>query len=122
VTAGIDLALALVEADLGRETALAQYDQWVTARRPSRIPEAARMKAPVQTEATRRACAAGLTLAVEPLTPMPEAVDTLIVAGGPGVDAAAGDPELLEWLRRRTAQARRVASVSPPLFATTRSR
>lgn len=62
------------------------------------------------------ASSAGLALAAEPLTPMPEAVDTLIVAGGPGVDAAAGDPELIEWLRRRTAQARRVASVCTGAF------
>ncbi|TFZ55318.1 GlxA family transcriptional regulator [Methylorubrum sp. Q1] len=62
------------------------------------------------------ASSAGLGLAAEPLTPMPEAVDTLIVAGGPGVDAAADDPDLLEWLRRRSLQARRVASVCTGAF------
>ncbi len=38
-----------------RRASSAQYDQWVTARRPSSTPEAASRNAPVQTEATRRA-------------------------------------------------------------------
>src|SRR6185437_14882218 len=38
-------------------------------------------------------------------------VDTLIVAGGEGVAAAAEDENLVTWLRGRARQARRVASV-----------
>jgi transcriptional regulator GlxA family with amidase domain len=38
-------------------------------------------------------------------------VDTLIVAGGFGVNAAREDEALLNWLRERAGQARRVASV-----------
>jgi transcriptional regulator GlxA family with amidase domain len=54
---------------------------------------------------------AGLTLAAGPLTEGHEALDTLLVAGGKGADAAAGNPMLIEWVRQRAAQARRVASV-----------
>lgn len=45
--------------------------------------------------------------------PLPEggAVDTLLVAGGPGVTAAAADADVLAWLRMRAGVARRVASV-----------
>src|SRR6516162_7152364 len=38
-----------------RWASLAQYIQWVAARRPSNTPAAASRNAPVQTEATRRA-------------------------------------------------------------------
>ncbi|MEN3209606.1 GlxA family transcriptional regulator [Methylorubrum populi] len=65
------------------------------------------------------ASSAGLALAAEPLAPptsASEAVDTLVVAGGPGVDAAAGDPELVGWLRQRAERARRVASVCTGAF------
>lgn len=54
---------------------------------------------------------AGLTLAAGPLTPGDEALDTLLIAGGQGVDAAAENPVLLDWVRQRAARARRVASV-----------
>ena len=43
-------------------------------------------------------------------------VDTLIVAGGSGVAAAAEDPSLLDWLRVRARHARRVASVCTGAF------
>ncbi|MCJ2031288.1 helix-turn-helix domain-containing protein [Methylobacterium sp. J-043] len=62
------------------------------------------------------ASSAGLALAAEPLTPPSESVDTLVVAGGPGVDAAAGDPDLVAWLRRRVQAARRAASVCTGAF------
>jgi transcriptional regulator GlxA family with amidase domain len=58
----------------------------------------------------------GLSLAAEPLSQHGEALDTLIVAGGEGVEAAAANPELLEWVRRRATQARRVASVCTGAF------
>lgn len=54
---------------------------------------------------------AGLSLVVTPLPPARSTVDTLIVAGGFGVNAAREDEALLNWLRERAGQARRVASV-----------
>src|SRR5271165_5300902 len=54
---------------------------------------------------------AGLGLAVAPLPRAGGKLDTLLVAGGPGVHAAAADPVVLRWLRSRAGQARRVASV-----------
>jgi transcriptional regulator GlxA family with amidase domain len=59
---------------------------------------------------------AGVGLAAGPLSRHGEALDTLIVAGGPGVEAAAANPELLDWLRGRSTQARRVASVCTGAF------
>jgi transcriptional regulator GlxA family with amidase domain len=59
---------------------------------------------------------AGVGLAAEPLSRRGEALDTLIVAGGPGVGAAAANPVLLDWLRQRATQARRVASVCTGAF------
>jgi transcriptional regulator GlxA family with amidase domain len=58
----------------------------------------------------------GLGIATSPLPHSGAAVDTLMVAGGPGVDAAAADPMLVEWLRRRVTPARRVASVCTGAF------
>jgi transcriptional regulator GlxA family with amidase domain len=40
----------------------------------------------------------------------------LLVAGGQGVEAAAANPELVDWLRQRAGQARRVASVCTGAF------
>jgi transcriptional regulator GlxA family with amidase domain len=40
----------------------------------------------------------------------------LIIAGGPGVEAAAADPLLVDWVRQRAAKARRVASVCTGAF------
>jgi transcriptional regulator GlxA family with amidase domain len=54
---------------------------------------------------------AGLGLVTAPLPPVRETLDTLIVAGGFGVNAAREDQLLLNWLRERSRQARRVASV-----------
>ena len=59
---------------------------------------------------------AGLGIATRPLPRMGAAVDTLLVAGGPGVEAATADPELVEWVRQRAKQARRVASVCTGAF------
>ncbi|AWN44468.1 GlxA family transcriptional regulator [Methylobacterium durans] len=59
---------------------------------------------------------AGLALATEPLVPVRGGVDTLIIAGGPGVEAAAADCELIDWLRRRAEHSRRVASVCTGAF------
>jgi transcriptional regulator GlxA family with amidase domain len=59
---------------------------------------------------------AGVALAAAPLTRPGEALDTLIVAGGEGAEAAAEDPALVDWLRQRATQARRVASVCTGAF------
>jgi transcriptional regulator GlxA family with amidase domain len=59
---------------------------------------------------------AGLGLSVAPLPRAGGRLDTLLVAGGPGVHAAGNDPRLLDWLRRRAETARRVASVCTGAF------
>jgi transcriptional regulator GlxA family with amidase domain len=59
---------------------------------------------------------AGVALATDPLTKRGEALDTLLVAGGEGVDAAAGNVVLVDWVRHRAAEANRVASVCTGAF------
>jgi transcriptional regulator GlxA family with amidase domain len=59
---------------------------------------------------------AGLRLAAGPLTGSDEALDTLLVAGGEGAEAAADDPVLVEWVRKRASRARRIASVCTGAF------
>ncbi|WP_407166804.1 GlxA family transcriptional regulator [Bradyrhizobium sp. ORS 111] len=59
---------------------------------------------------------AGVGLAVHSLPSSDVAVDTLIVPGGDGVDAAAADRVLLDWIRNRAGQARRTASVCTGAF------
>jgi len=44
------------------------------------------------------------------------AIDTLVVVGGEGADDAAGDPDLVEWVRRAAARSRRVTSVCSGAF------
>ena len=58
----------------------------------------------------------GLGLAATPLPPPSTPLDTLIVAGGRGVEAAAADAALVDWVRARTTEARRVASVCTGAF------
>ena len=59
---------------------------------------------------------AGLGIAARPLPRSGTALDTLLVAGGPGVDAAAADPVLVKWVSERANKARRVASVCTGAF------
>jgi transcriptional regulator GlxA family with amidase domain len=59
---------------------------------------------------------AGVALAAGPLSQRTEALDTLLVAGGQGVEAAAANPVVVDWLRQRATQARRVASVCTGAF------
>ncbi len=59
---------------------------------------------------------AGLGLLAAPLPEADTAVDTLLVAGGPGVHEAAADPALVGWVRQRAGRARRVASVCTGAF------
>jgi transcriptional regulator GlxA family with amidase domain len=54
---------------------------------------------------------AGIMLGTQSLSPPGSPVDTLIVAGGPGVKAAAEERELVAWVTARAAAARRTASV-----------
>jgi transcriptional regulator GlxA family with amidase domain len=57
------------------------------------------------------ATSAGLGLMTKPLPRDSRPLDTLIVAGGWGVNAACEDAALLGWLRERAPLARRLASV-----------
>lgn len=59
---------------------------------------------------------AGLALVAAPLSAPGRALDTLVVAGGRGVHAAAGDPRLLRWIVQRSRLARRTASVCTGAF------
>ena len=59
---------------------------------------------------------AGLGLMAHPLPTGEVGPDTLIIAGGPGVKAAASDPVLVDWVRVRAGQARRVTSVCTGAF------
>lgn len=59
---------------------------------------------------------AGVGLAALPLPLIGSAVDTLIIAGGHGVEAASSDASLVSWVRRRARDARRVASVCTGAF------
>jgi transcriptional regulator GlxA family with amidase domain len=76
---------------------------------PYRVRIVAKAGADVRTSA-------GLGISTDPLPPASGAVDTLLVAGGEGVDAAAADPELVDWLRERSVRARRIASVCTGAF------
>jgi len=58
----------------------------------------------------------GVELAVHPLSPVDAALDTLMIAGGEGVVAAATDTALIDWVRERAKQARRIASVCTGAF------
>ena len=63
------------------------------------------------------ASSAGLSLVTRSLRSLARLpVDTLIVAGGPGVHAAVGNRAMVEWLRRRAPRARRVCSVCTGAF------
>jgi transcriptional regulator GlxA family with amidase domain len=59
---------------------------------------------------------AGVTLAAGPLTQGGEALDTLLVAGGEGAEAAAENQVLVDWVRQRATRARRIASVCTGAF------
>jgi len=65
---------------------------------------------------TSIATSSGLGLVAAPLPPAGAPVDTLVIAGGSGVRAAASDASLVDWVRRRAGAARRVASVCTGAF------
>jgi transcriptional regulator GlxA family with amidase domain len=58
----------------------------------------------------------GLEFASSPVAELAGPVDTLLVAGGAGMDAAAADTELLAQVRRLATDARRVTSVCSGAF------
>jgi transcriptional regulator GlxA family with amidase domain len=59
---------------------------------------------------------AGIALVADPLPPVETSVDTLIVAGGEGVDTASLDAALMDWLRNRIGRARCTASICTGAF------
>jgi transcriptional regulator GlxA family with amidase domain len=59
---------------------------------------------------------AGLALVAEPLPAADAPCDTLVIAGGWGVYGAAEDPVLVDWVRQKAAQARRMTSVCTGAF------
>jgi transcriptional regulator GlxA family with amidase domain len=62
------------------------------------------------------ATSSGLALLAQPLPPRERVPDTLLVAGGPGVEQAAANAVLVDWLRDRAGQTRRVGSVCTGAF------
>ena len=62
------------------------------------------------------ATSSGLALTAEGLVPDSDSIDTLIVAGGRGVDAHLDNAGLVSWLSGRAALSRRVASVCTGAF------
>lgn len=59
---------------------------------------------------------AGLTLLTHPLSSPDDIADTLIVAGGQGIEAACEDAALLRWIRAQGTRSRRIASVCSGAF------
>jgi len=59
---------------------------------------------------------AGIGISTEPLPRRGAPLDTLVIAGGRGVDAAAADTVLVDWVRQRAKKARRIASVCTGAF------
>ncbi|KAF1011710.1 MAG: HTH-type transcriptional regulator CdhR [Pseudomonas fluorescens] len=76
---------------------------------PYAVNVVAAQTAPVMTSA-------GLAVVAEPLPPAHAPCDTLVVAGGWGVYGAAEEPALVEWVRQKSAVARRVVSVCTGAF------
>jgi transcriptional regulator GlxA family with amidase domain len=62
------------------------------------------------------ATTAGVEVTAAPLSSNARPVDTLMIAGGEGVDAAAADAELVDWVRQRARKARRSGSVCTGAF------
>ena len=58
----------------------------------------------------------GLTLQPDPLPAPGEPIDTLVLPGGLGVQAAQNDPDLIGWIRDASRYARRVVSVCTGAF------
>ena len=65
----------------------------------------------VVADAPRVRTTTGLVLETGPLPSVASDLDTLIVAGGRGVNAACEDQSLVRWVRERAARARRASSL-----------
>ena len=77
---------------------------------PYRVTVGARPGGPTVTSTGIAIVTSGLAeLALQP-------IDTLIVAGGPGMQAIQHDPQMVAWLAARAAQARRTCSVCTGAF------
>lgn len=85
----------------------------MVARERGDMPYATRV---IAADANSVISSAGLELAVAPLPIATSPVDTLLIAGGPGVHAAAEDLALRVWVTARAKVARRVASVCTGAF------
>ena len=70
----------------------------------------------VASEAGMLQTATALPIMAEPLPGGDVVIDTLIVAGGPGIHAALSDQTLVAWLKKRAAQAHRVVSICSGAF------
>ncbi|MGV8920892.1 MAG: GlxA family transcriptional regulator [Pseudomonas sp.] len=70
----------------------------------------------ISAEASSVMSSAGLGLITLPLPPADQACDTLMIAGGRGIDNAAQNPQVLSWLKAQAIGARRVASVCSGAF------
>ncbi|WP_431237501.1 GlxA family transcriptional regulator [Mycolicibacterium aichiense] len=73
-----------------------------------RVSVASRDGSPVSTPT-------GLAFVAEAM-PEPADIDTLVLPGGPGVDAARDDPATMAWIRAAAANSRRVVSVCTGSF------
>ena len=58
----------------------------------------------------------GLVLGTAPLPPPSDHIDTLVLAGGPGAEAAARDEAVVAFIRRTAPRCRRVATVCSGAF------
>ncbi|HEV3281438.1 MAG TPA: helix-turn-helix domain-containing protein [Acidimicrobiales bacterium] len=58
----------------------------------------------------------GMGLSTEPLPDPRERIDTLVIPGGDGVEAARGDPALMGWIAAAAPGCRRVATVCTGAF------
>ncbi len=58
----------------------------------------------------------GLALGTAPLPAASERIDTLMLSGGPGAEEAAGDEDMVEFIRRTAPRCRRVATVCSGAF------
>ncbi|WP_404380466.1 GlxA family transcriptional regulator [Knoellia locipacati] len=83
----------------------------------SRFLPAVRYRSQVVTKRGGQVVAScGLEFTSSPISEVTGRVDTLILAGGAGIDAAVADTELLAQIRRLAADARRVTSVCSGAF------
>ncbi len=105
--AGVNLLDVAGPAQVFATAAATQGDPGALA---YRVSVAARPGGPTPTST-------GIAIVASPLAELADqAIDTLIVAGGPGVHATRHEPEMVAWLAARAAQARRTCSVCTGAF------